>query len=251
MTSISKGFAENIGRLTDSIGQRNGDQLQEWIKQGPGNNFWEQVKAGRAEFGHCVYICFLPFAEKEEIEAFLGSGEMPKSLNGQMAGAFVDATCVDELQKHIGGNFDQEQLTEAIGDLIEDTKPEFELPIMTLAVYKGMKLEDGSSLSAFKADVLEWWDTEAETVPYPGITKDKVKEMLQSRPRPLVQLLSTRCPLYAGENMNAWLDACRELGISVMIDAETTEGVKHLTDENRADTLTIPFGQEGGDAVSS
>ena len=246
MTTISKGFAENITSLTDSIGQRNGDQLHQWIKEGPGNSFWEKVKEGRAEFGHCVYICFLPFDEKEEIEAFLESGEMPKSLNGRIAGAFVDTTCVADLQKHIGGSFDQEQLTKAIGDLIEGTKPEWELPIMTLVIYNGMKLEDGTCISGFTSGVVDWWDTEAETVPYPGITKDKVKEMLHDMPHPRLQVLSTRCPLHAGENMNAWLDACRELGISVMVDAETTEGVKHLTDENRANTLTIPIGTKGG-----
>lgn len=215
--------------------------LQECIHEGSGNGVWDGIKRSRAEFGHGVYIPFLQFETPEEAMAYIETGELPASLDGQLPGAYIDTTCIDDFIHHTGASFPKEHLTAVVTQLMAEASYPWHLPVLPLISMQYMQLDDGSVLTSAAARVIDWWDTEAETVPKPGITKAKVRKMLRKHSTPLVTL-STRNPLQAGKNLNVWMDVCSELNLTPMINAETMGALQHLSKRNRDKCITFPVG---------
>ena len=230
---------EQIQDLFEAIASKAASQIQQGIKDGPGNSYWDNIKKGRTEFGHCVAVPIIPFDTAAELEEFFANGSFPESMGGKFGMCFIDNTCIDEFIAHTGVDMKREQIEEAVSSILDTTDRTYEQAIMPLAIMKKVGFADGRMLCSCVTGKVDWWDTEAETIPYPGITKAKVKGYLQQSPQLLVTL-STRNPLQAGKNLNAWLDACRDLSLSVMIDSETRAGVSKLSKRNAADVLTIP-----------
>ena len=232
--------AEQIQALFHDVADKFRTMVQDGIKAGPGHHYWDGIKRGRTEFGHCVAIPTIAFESTAELDQFLRDGFFPESMGDKFMVAFIDLSCIDEFITHTGVNIKREVIEGAISELLEATDRTFEQALMPLIIIKAIKLDDGSMLCGCDGTIVDWWDTEAETKPYPGITKAKVKKVLQAAPR-ILQVLSTRNPLQAGKNMNVWLDVCKEMNLAVIVDAETSQGLEHLQPRHRSDMLMVPF----------
>jgi hypothetical protein len=231
---------QTLQKTIGAIAQRLCADIQEGIQAGPGNNWWDLIKQGRQRFGHTVMFPVLAFDTEEEVYAFLETGELPEGMNDEVKCGFFDSSHVGEYAASLGLNINVKQLEK----LIESMQPpnneygDWLQPIFVSITGNQIKSSDGKALYGGIGQVAEWWDTEAEVIPVPGVTKEAIRTMLTQEPTSLV-VLNTRCPLQAGDNMNLWLDVCTELNLRVIVDAETTDGLRTLSPRNRAGMLPI------------
>ena len=231
---------DDFAASMEAIAERHCLWLMEHIQDGKGNPIWDALKSRRTEFGRGVYAPFLIFKTAEEAAAYLDTGEPPASADNKQAGAYIDTTCIDEFNQQTGGSFDPELMKAEVGGLIEAAQHPWQQPVMVFVVLSFLKSPDGGAITAGISRMVDWWDTEAETVPYPKVTKAKVRKLLSQQQTPMVAL-STRNPLQAGKNLNVWMDVCAEMNLTPWIDAETPDALKHLSAKNRANTISIPF----------
>lgn len=217
------------------------DLMKKAIYEGPSNSFWETLKAGRQEFGHCVFFAQLRFDNDEEVKAFIEKGTTPMGWEGQLIHAFVNHANVDEFAEQISGDLSRPQIVELTKEMLCGYDQRWYVPTSAVVAIGPPDDEGFAPVSVLDPRAIPWWDTEAETIPYPGVTKDEVRQYLGQEPGPRLVILDTRNPMQAGENLNVWLDVCRELELSVVIDSETPEGTKSLTEQNRAACLTMPI----------
>lgn len=228
---------EKFFQIIEAVSNRYCAWLTEQIQCGKGNAAWDALKQGRSEFGEGVYAPFLQFKTVEEVDAFLINTELPAH---EVVGAYIDTTCIDDFIKNTGSSLSSKRLTLEVGELMRSAKQPWQQPVLVFVVLGFLEQEDGSSVTVGSGCMVDWWDTEAETVPYPKITKAKVRKLLSQQQTPIVAL-STRNPLQAGKNMNAWMDVCSEMNLTPWIDAESLDALQHLSAKNKAKTVSIPF----------
>ncbi len=233
---------EQLQGALDVIADRLCRDIQSGIHNGPGDHYWEQINKGRGMFGHSVLAPFLVIETPEEALAFVDSGTIPAGMNDQMTMGFIDGPSVEDFlqQSGITTAASAEQLRPHIERRLSESRYEWQQPILACIAMKDFNGE-GKEFPVFMASrCLDWWGTEADTIPRTGVSKAAVRELLAKQTSPLV-VISSRNPWQAGKNMNVWMDVCKEMNLHVVVDTETSEGLKHLQPRHRDNMVTIPF----------
>lgn len=222
------------------------------IRQGPGHPMWELIKQARTTFGEKGVFCpIVLFESADAWGRFQEKGELPNFQEHNAFGAtYIDAATADEHLDLMGIDGNRDAIKTHIANMIEWAEQPWEMPILVAVTFAYDQDDIPTIPTVFEGACLDWWDSEANTVPYPGITHGKVRSLLEEKfPNARLVMLNTRNPIQAGPNLDIWLDVCDEMQRMPMVDAESADALQHLSEKNRSKVLAIPFGNAGAEVA--
>lgn len=240
MTNPAEAQIEALGRPVQAAIK---EIIQEAFHEGKENKFWQGTKHQRTEFGvNGILTPFITFASEEEYANFLKD---PKSIDG-FGCAYTDLGNLDEWCTRVGYVGKAEALKPLFEALIDGCVQPWEIPLLIVVCFPYLGSgPDGGSVSIFLPAMVEWWDTEADTIPRTDVTREDIEyELDQLNPYGVASrvmfAMDARDPRHAGPNLNLWLDACEERNISPMLSAESADALHDLSPEHQGKFLIIP-----------
>ena len=233
-------FIELANQVATEFTQR----VQQEIFDGTDTPSWQNVKKLRENFGEAVLTPLLFFTSDDEVQAFREHGTIPEgsTRDGGILMGSLDLECFDEFCEWVGYSGQKEELRSLVKELIEETNHAWFQPFLTLVSMQHIKDSNGGGMSVFMPELIVWWEKEADVVPVKDLTKEAVLKAVQQKQARLLEL-NPRNPMQAGENINLWMEVAEELQLSVLINAETQEVLKHLDERHHDKVLCVPFGE--------
>ena len=237
---------KEVSDLFNEVAEHAKNLLAAGIKEGPGDPMWEVIKKGRTEFGHSALTMPLWFRSEEEITAFLTHNTPPSNGGGEFRVMFFDRPNLAEfLDSMVEGELPDSSKEHVLGmldDVLEYADFSLAVPLLLNVALPWESDEGKTCPQMWLPDAVIWLDSEEDAIPTPGVDHEFVRGYFRSYGKPRLMVLDSRHPFCAGENVNAWVDVCRELGIQTILSAEAEDGFP-LNAANKERVIPFGFGK--------